>query len=258
MNPSTELPTEGTRLGYSGYLGTIRYVGTVNGTKGVWLGVEWDDPHRGKHDGVKDGKRYFTCRYGYTSSRFPPRCHFRPDRIPNAGSFIRPSASIIYGTSFLRALMSKYIEPLQGSASQEKVFLGSSKGSIEVEVVGLDKVRSRLANLQMIKEVSLDGENVARADPPGELSGSCPSELYMIVIYTCSHGRFLDLRGVDLSLSLLPSWDVVAAIASELPALERLALKFLIFFPHVAYSDGMLARTDSSPRRIFTTRARHF
>jgi tubulin-specific chaperone E len=79
--------------------------------------------------------------------------------------------------------MSKYVEPLQGSASQEKVFLGSSKGSIEVEVVGLDKVRGRLANLQLLKEVSLDGENVAGADPPGELHRSCPSELCMIVIY---------------------------------------------------------------------------
>lgn len=46
----------------SGCLGTIKYVGPVDGTQGVWYGVEWDDPKRGKHDGVKDGHRYFTCR----------------------------------------------------------------------------------------------------------------------------------------------------------------------------------------------------
>lgn len=46
----------------SGCLGTIKYVGPVNGTQGVWYGVEWDDPKRGKHDGVKDGYQYFTCR----------------------------------------------------------------------------------------------------------------------------------------------------------------------------------------------------
>lgn len=30
---------------------------------GIWVGVEWDDPTRGKHDGTKEGVRYFTCRY---------------------------------------------------------------------------------------------------------------------------------------------------------------------------------------------------
>ncbi|KAH0553213.1 hypothetical protein GP486_006613, partial [Trichoglossum hirsutum] len=38
---------------------TVRYIGTVEGTKGDWLGVEWDDASKGKHNGVHDGKRYF-------------------------------------------------------------------------------------------------------------------------------------------------------------------------------------------------------
>lgn len=46
---------------YSGHIGTVRFVGQVDGTAGVWLGVEWDDPERGKHDGTKDGNRYFSC-----------------------------------------------------------------------------------------------------------------------------------------------------------------------------------------------------
>lgn len=57
-----DLPSEGTRLSLSGYLGTVRFIGNVHNTTGVWLGIEWDDPDRGKHDGVKGGKRYFTCR----------------------------------------------------------------------------------------------------------------------------------------------------------------------------------------------------
>ena len=56
-----ELPVIGTRLNYSGSIGTVRYVGPVDGAQGLWLGVEWDDTNRGKHDGIKDGKRYFTC-----------------------------------------------------------------------------------------------------------------------------------------------------------------------------------------------------
>ncbi len=57
----SNLPRLGTRFALSGYIGTIRYVGKVGGTSGVWLGVEWDDSDRGKHDGIKDGKRYFAC-----------------------------------------------------------------------------------------------------------------------------------------------------------------------------------------------------
>lgn len=34
-------------------------------TSGLWLGVEWDHPSRGKHDGSHDGVQYFTCRYGH-------------------------------------------------------------------------------------------------------------------------------------------------------------------------------------------------
>ena len=34
-----------------------------------------------------------------------------------------------------------------------------------------------------------------------------------------------DIRGLDLSKCLIPSWDVVADIAAELPNLQRLALK---------------------------------
>jgi dynactin complex subunit len=42
---------------------TVRYEGSVEGTdKGkVWLGVEWDDPKRGKHNGEYGGRRYFYC-----------------------------------------------------------------------------------------------------------------------------------------------------------------------------------------------------
>lgn len=55
------VPSLGTRFSLSGYTGTVRYVGEVDGTHGTWLGVEWDDQGRGKHDGIKDGKRYFSC-----------------------------------------------------------------------------------------------------------------------------------------------------------------------------------------------------
>ncbi len=51
----------GQRLSYDGNLCVVRYVGEVRGTKGKWLGVEWDDPTRGKHAGEHGGVRYFEC-----------------------------------------------------------------------------------------------------------------------------------------------------------------------------------------------------
>lgn len=53
----------GDRLSFDNALCTVRYIGDVEGTKGDWLGVEWDDPFRGKHSGEHKGKRYFTCIY---------------------------------------------------------------------------------------------------------------------------------------------------------------------------------------------------
>lgn len=52
----------GHRFSLSNDRGTIRYIGPVADTKGIWLGVEWDDPSRGKHDGVSKDTRYFHCR----------------------------------------------------------------------------------------------------------------------------------------------------------------------------------------------------
>ena len=53
----------GDRIECSGLFGTIKYIGDVEGYKGTWLGVDWDDSERGKHDGSVNGKRYFSARY---------------------------------------------------------------------------------------------------------------------------------------------------------------------------------------------------
>jgi hypothetical protein len=94
--------------------------------------------------------------------------------VSGAGSFIRPSTSICYGTSFVRALESKYVEIEHGP--EERVILGSSKGAIEVEAVGLDKIRAKFSNLHKLREVSLNDEKVARVDAPGEIQKTCPGK----------------------------------------------------------------------------------
>jgi tubulin-specific chaperone E len=59
--PATSDFYPGKRLSLGERLCTVRYVGEVQGTQGEWLGVEWDDPSRGKHSGEHGGIRYFQC-----------------------------------------------------------------------------------------------------------------------------------------------------------------------------------------------------
>ena len=61
ITPFTFYMEAGLRISYMNHIGTIRFSGPVEGTSGTWMGIEWDDPKRGKHDGSKDGKRYFKC-----------------------------------------------------------------------------------------------------------------------------------------------------------------------------------------------------
>ena len=116
----------------------------------------------------------------------PHRLH----SVPNSGTFIRPTATLFYGISFLSALSSKYIEVPHGSDVQEKVILGSSGGAIEVEAVGLDRIRGNLARLERLREVSLDNEFVSKADPPGQIARTCPGtyfqkRLILVLLHVC-------------------------------------------------------------------------
>jgi Leucine-rich repeat (LRR) protein len=169
----------------------------VKGSSGQWLGVEWDDPVRGKHDGSKDGIRYFSCR------------------SPTSGSFIRPSAAISYGCTFVFALVNKYVEQLPqvqsspegGTPPIETVILGSSNNAIVVEAPDLNKVRRKLAKLENLRHVSLDDAGVSSAGPPGEIKERCPN-----------------IRGLDLSLSLISTWDMIFDIVVQLSNLSSLTL----------------------------------
>ena len=46
----------------SGDRGTLEFVGSVAGSEGIWLGVDWDNPSRGKHNGCHNGTQYFKTR----------------------------------------------------------------------------------------------------------------------------------------------------------------------------------------------------
>ncbi len=49
-----------------GYRATVKYIGCIVSARPEddWIGVEWDDHSRGKHDGQAYGRRYFTTDAG--------------------------------------------------------------------------------------------------------------------------------------------------------------------------------------------------
>ncbi|CED82065.1 Beta-tubulin folding cofactor E [Phaffia rhodozyma] len=177
---------------------TVRFEGLVQGTDKPWLGVEWDDPSRGKHDGEKDGVRYFTCR------------------IPAAGSFIRPtSVKIIRPTPFLGTLKTRYRPPPVAMNSVdsdvspvEGVFLGGS--NILVEAPNLDKIRRRLMNLVALRTIGVDEEAVAGLGPGEE------DEMR-------SMGTW-ESKTLNLAHTLFSNWTEVAQIVNVLCRLETLNL----------------------------------
>jgi hypothetical protein len=74
------------KLGTASQLGTIRFVGEVDGRPGVWVGVEWDEIGVGDTNGELNGRRYFTCSQ-------------RGQRVGNAASFVRESELFFGGAS---------------------------------------------------------------------------------------------------------------------------------------------------------------
>lgn len=218
---TTQPASVGQRRSYDGALCTVRYVGEVAGTAGgTWFGVEWDDPTRGKHDGVHKGVRYFTCSQ---RSRPPPVVlvgdvpHPALVAAPTTpASFVRPTRPADLPWTFLEAVRGKYASEATTDATDENR-AGTVPGRQIVisgkvaEEVGFDKVRRQLAQIEMLRVVILDGQCVvSEGDPDGpnalsQIQTTCPS-----------------ITELDLSRNLFTDFATVAAICRELPRLRGL------------------------------------
>ncbi|UZP32702.1 hypothetical protein NXS19_000518 [Fusarium pseudograminearum] len=184
----------GQRISYDGALCTVRYVGEVAGTTGTWLGVEWDDSARGKHDGCHKGVRYFNCK----------------SKFPTAASFVRPSRPADPPRHFLAAVnhkyASEYMLPDGRRAAEEIIFFGK-----RAEEVGFEKIRRKQANIGELTIVILDDLQVASAraddETEGIISKKCPK-----------------ITQLDLSRNLFQHLDPVFDICRELPSLQHLTL----------------------------------
>ncbi|KAH9845300.1 PAC2-involved in the stabilization of microtubles [Teratosphaeria destructans] len=124
------------RLSLKGQLCTVRYIGNVADKGGQWLGVEWDDPARGKHDGTHNGVSYFQCR----------------STSPTCASFLRPNQPWDKERTFLEALREKYMSQ-DVPSEHEAIQISRSK---QAEEVGFSKFAARQAELRGIHNIVLD------------------------------------------------------------------------------------------------------
>lgn len=143
--------TVGKRICVDGFFGTVKFAGAVPPTKGGWLGVDWDDPTRGKHNGIKDGVQYFTCAHA------------------TSGSFVRPQ-KVNFGKSICEAVKDRYTSSGDSSYNID-IYFGSKK----TEAVGLDKVQKSFEKLDSLQELGLRGQLISSSSSSEGLGKLTPN-----------------------------------------------------------------------------------
>lgn len=168
-------------------IGTVKYVGQVEGYSGNWVGVEWDN-RDGKHDGSVNGVRYFNAQF------------------PKSASFARPH-NLSTGVSLLQALDIRYRTSSTKEEEDEMYVLSASNKRVNVQLLGKDKIEDKLGRLEELPGASLFYLGVSSSGDPFQISKTLPN-----------------LKELDLTGNLLSEWQDVAAICSGLPALTALNL----------------------------------
>ncbi|XP_064409532.1 kinesin-like protein KIF13A isoform X6 [Latimeria chalumnae] len=96
--------------------GTIQYVGPVDFSGGIWVGVELSVP-AGKHDGTVQGKEYFHCKPGH-------------------GVFVRPSRlTKVSSTTKRHSSTSRPRAPSNQEKRRSAILLGSSSSKADAPVL---------------------------------------------------------------------------------------------------------------------------
>jgi tubulin-specific chaperone E len=173
-----------------GNYATVRYIGSVASSKvktDVWIGVEWDDKERGKHDGscLDDAgvfHRYFECTFG-------------------AGSFIKVH-KLAHSCSFLDALYQKYKDDSSTSNLADNYALTAKGNQKPIQFVGEENIR-KWQQLNLIKQVTLPKMAIATAgDHIKDIAG---------------HFTYIDVQ-----YNLFYTWIEIAKLSLQIPSLEAL------------------------------------
>ncbi|XP_031552493.1 tubulin-specific chaperone E-like [Actinia tenebrosa] len=174
----------GKRVICDDFIGTVKYFGVVPPTQGEWLGVEWDDEKRGKHDGTLDGVSYFVCSH------------------PKSGSFVRLK-KVNFGVSVIDALKQRY--GVKHDTVQDMYVVDANNKKTAVEMVGVNDVHKVQSCFEKLVEVGLREQLVNGPDKDVSLSSVAPNIVQL-----------------DISRNLIASWDDLAKVIKDLNKLKTL------------------------------------
>ncbi|KAK9919158.1 hypothetical protein WJX75_009791 [Coccomyxa subellipsoidea] len=167
--------------------------------EGIWVGLEWDDASRGKHNGSYKEKDYFSCLGNRAS-----------------GSFVRQNKLLAVadlGIALTEALAERYLQDAQKEAregsDQEMYVQTASRRRVQVQLLGEEQIRDHQACLEVATQATLDGARVSSIGSSGDLHNTAPR-----------------LQELSLEANLLPSWKEVSRLAEELPSLRSLDLSW--------------------------------
>ncbi|GAB4839529.1 hypothetical protein Ancab_029055 [Ancistrocladus abbreviatus] len=186
-NPVFKLGQRVHSAGDSRRIGTVKYIGALQGYSGEWVGVDWDNGD-GKHDGSINGVRYFQAA------------------CEKSGSFVRPQ-NLNSGITLLEALFLRYRGESTKEEEDDMYVLSMSNQRVSVQLVGKDKIQNKLSRFDELSHASLAYLGVSSPGSPGQISAMA------------SNSKELDLTG-----NLLSDWKDVDAICQDLPALAVLNL----------------------------------
>lgn len=203
---STLTPNKTRLRDADGFVATVRYIGPVASAKRAkenWVGVEWDDPHRGKHDGSVISR---------TTNEIVR--HFSLE-VPSltGGSFLKLS-KIDTGVELnLKLIQSRYVgedAPLVAPNNLLPFTARTSSGRDKpIEFLGEMKVR-QYQQLGDLDDISLRSMGISRVSKIGEGREELTS--------TFQHVRELDVSG-----NLFSDWQDIFDILNTFQTLTWLS-----------------------------------
>lgn len=188
-------------------IATVKYVGPLKHNTDredkdqVWLGIQWDNHERGKHNGTVDGYQYFICDDGLASGSL-----LKHDKA-NFGINIFDGIHVKYSKTGADKPSDINKLGIHVEYDEQAYFETVKKYKKKVEFWGFDKIWQKLNDLEHLKDLSLSNLNISDLGPAGSLGAVLPN-----------------LRSLSLEGNLLFDWNQVFLIGRELNNLEELYL----------------------------------
>jgi tubulin-specific chaperone E len=185
------------RIEVSDHIGTVKYVGKLKHTNKddeFWVGVEWDDPSRGKHNGTVEGCQYFSCQH-------------------HTGGSLLKFTKVNFGHTFQEAIDFKYnffnsnnaddLYQFLNKAVESDLYIQANKKRITIELVGKEKAIKKFSQIENIHNVDLAFSYISHIE----------SDLVT---------KFSRLKELILQKTLFHKWSQFLKIFENFPNLEFL------------------------------------